>query len=91
MMADAAQNQTKLQPHENKDEAVEAELQRLPHRGALDARVDGERLRTFAPEIKAADHRGEHARRMDPLCSKISHVRGGKGQSDFYGRVGDLE
>ena len=91
MVVDAAQYQSNLQAHENKDEAVEAELQRLPHRGALDARVDRECLRTFAPEIKAADHGCEHARRMDPLCGKVSQVRGGKGQSDFHGRVGDLE
>ncbi len=90
-VVDAAQNQSKLQAHENKNEAVEAELQCLPHRGAVDTRVDGECLRTFAPEVKAADHGCEHTRCMDPLCCEVSHVRGGKGESDFHRRVGDLE
>ena len=88
---DTAQNQSQLQAHEDKNDAVETELQRLPHRGTFDTCIDGQNLGILAAEIQTADHGREHAGCMNPFGRQVGQVRGGKGEGYLHRRVSDLE
>ncbi len=79
----------KLQPYEQKDDAVQDEVERLPRAHDLQTGRGREVGRALATEVERADHDGEHAGATQALRTEVGEVRHDEADGHLHGAFSD--